>query len=240
MAGAGGLILQFDPLSKTFIRHTTPGTPTLFGIWGTAANDLWAVGGDDESRGVLWHFDGTTWTARDLSVVVPDGVPTLYKIWGRSAADIYAVGEVGTILHYDGAQWSALTSPASQILFTVHGSSSLLAAVGGFFNGLLLEEQSSLNFQPRALPGVAQLNGVFVPPSGQAVAVGNGLTVAVRDGAGWSIVEQGNDDQARDFHAVWIDAEDGVWAVGGDLSLSLTNGVLAYGGPQQVIGGPVQ
>ncbi|MEO8604665.1 MAG: cytochrome P460 family protein [bacterium] len=239
LAGAGGLILQFDPVSKAFTRHTTPGTPTLFGVWGATATDLWAVGEGDESRGVLWHYDGQTWEARDLSAVAPDGVPTLFKIWGRSATDIYAVGQVGTILHYDGVQWSLLTSPVAQDLFTVHGSGSRLAAAGGFFTGVLLEEQSPLAFQKRALPGVAQLNGVFVPPSGQAIAVGNGLTVAVRDGAGWSIAQDADDDQARDFHAVWIDADDGVWAVGGDLS-SLTNGVLAYGGPQQVIGGPVQ
>lgn len=237
--GAGGLILQLDPVGKTFTRHATPATPTLFGIWGAAADNLWAVGGDDQSQGVLWHYDGKTWSAVDVSGLIPDGVPTLYKVWGRSASDVYVVGDIGTILHYDGVQWSLVNNPIAQTLFTVHGNADSVATVGGFFTGVLLEEQGPLNFQPRSLPGVAQLNGVFVPPSGQSVAVGNGLTVAVRDGAGWSIADPGNDDQTRDFHAVWIDSDDGIWAVGGDLSLSLANGVLSYGGPQQVVGGPV-
>ena len=46
-------------------------------------------------------------------------------------------------------------------------------------------------------------------------------------------IPAGTDEQLRDFHAVWIDAEDGIWAVGGDLSF-LSNGVVAYGGPQLV------
>ncbi|HMA96459.1 MAG TPA: hypothetical protein VKP30_27425, partial [Polyangiaceae bacterium] len=31
---------------------------------------------------------------------------TLNAAWGSSADDVWAVGEVGTILHFDGTQWS--------------------------------------------------------------------------------------------------------------------------------------
>jgi hypothetical protein len=240
LAGAGGLILQLDPVSGAFVRHTTPATPTLFGIWGAAADDLWAVGGDDAGAGVIWRYDGTVWTPQDLSGLLPDGVPTLFKVWGRSATDVYAVGEVGTVLHFDGVQWSLLDSGVTNTLFTVHGDGARLVLVGGFFSGVLLEEQPGGGFLSRAPSGVAQLNGVFVPPDGAAVAVGNGLAVALRDGAGWSIAAEGDDDQARDFHATWVDADGGIWAIGGDLSVSLANGILAYGGPQHVVGGPVR
>jgi hypothetical protein len=60
-----------------------------------------------------------------------------------------------------------------------------------------------------------------------------------RNSSGWTLVDEGTDPELRDFHAVWIDSEDGIWAVGGDLSF-LTNGVLAYGGRQSVAGGPIQ
>jgi hypothetical protein len=241
MAGDGGLILQYDPPSGHFTRHTTPNTSQLFGIWGAAANNLWAVGGDDQRHGVLWHFDGT-WSVVDISAVLPGDEPTtLYKVWGLSATDVYAVGETGVFLHFDGENWSSLNSGFTNTLFTVHGGGGLLAAVGGFFvNGVILERQGD-SFVKRTPSGTPQLNGIFVPPSGNAIAVGNGLSVASRDSSGWTLVNDGNDEtQGRDFHGTWVDSEDGIWAVGGDLSISLADGILSYGGPQQVAGGPIQ
>ena len=241
MAGDGGLILQYDPSSKQFTRHTTPDTSQLFGIWGTAANNLWAVGADAGSNAVVWHFDGATWAVQDLSAVLPsgEGATTLYKVWGRSASDVYAVGETGLMLHFDGASWSRLDSGVTTTLFTLHGSTAVLDAVGGFFtNGVILEQKDDGSFAKRTPSGTPQLNGVFVPANGNAIAVGNGLSVAARDASGWTLVNDGG-SETRDFHGTWIDGDDGIWAVGGDLS-ALNKGVLSYGGPQQVASGPVQ
>jgi hypothetical protein len=242
LAGSDGLILQYDLAAHRFTPATTPNTTAqLFGIWGTAANNLWAVGGDDEQQGVLWHYDGGNWTVQDVSQILPSGIPTtLYKIWGTGPTDVYAVGETGVMIHYDGVSWSALPRVVSNTLFTVHGGGSVLAAVGGFFsNGLILERKNDGTFQQRTPSGAPQLNGIFVPGNGNAIAVGNGLSVAARDASGWTLVNEGTDPQVRDFHGVWIDGDDGIWAVGGDLS-GLGNGVLAYGGPQVVAGGPVR
>lgn len=242
LAGADGLILQLDPATKAFTRHTTPGDAQLFGIWGTAANALWAVGANEAGHGVIWRFEGAEWTPVDLSgLASPDPIGPLNKVWGRAANDVYAVGEGGTVLHFDGVAWSVLDSGVSRFLFTVHGGGPVLALVGGFFlDGVLLERQQDGSFRSRRPSGAPQLNGVFVPPSGDAVAVGNGLSVAVRSSSGWALVDEGDDQALRDFHAVWIDADDGIWAVGGDLTVDLNDGVLAYGGPQSVAGGPVK
>jgi hypothetical protein len=240
MAGENGLILQFDPESGEFTRHTTPNaTTTLFGVWGTAANNLWAVGGDEDNQAVVWRFEGVNWAPVDVSAVLPPGVPTtLNKVWGRAANDVYAVGETGVSLRFDGANWAALPSGLSTTLFTVHGNATLTAAVGGFQEGQIIERTDGA-FASRALPGAPRFNGVFVPPSGDAVAVGISLGVAARNSSGWTLVNEGDDDQLRDFHATWIDSEDGIWAVGGDLSF-LSNGIVAYGGMQAVPGGPVE
>ncbi len=245
MAGADGLILQYDPPNSRFTRHTTPNAiAQLFGIWGTSASNLWAVGGDDEQRAVLWHYDGMMWTVQDVSGIVRQDVPTtLFKVWGTGASDVYAVGETGTVLHYDGMNWSLVDPGTTNSLFTVHGSGSILAAVGGFFvNGVIIERKEDGTFLNRTPSGVPQLNGIFVGPgSGDAVAVGNSLSVAVRDTSGWTVVNEGDDPEnpPRDFHGVWVDRDNGIWAVGGELS-ALGAGILAYGGPQQVAGGPVQ
>ena len=239
LAGDGGLVLQYDPDTRRFTRHTTPGTQRVFGIWGPAANDIWAVGADvdnPDGGGVIWHFDGTTWRALDLSGVREGGVPQLFKVWGRASDDVYAVGFRGSVLHWNGSAWSVVdttaANPNKRQLFTVHGTAALAGMVGGFFaEGLLLERGGNDAVRAVTPSGSPQLNGVFFPPDGRGVAVGNGLAVATRDENGWSTVDEGSDDQGRDFHAVWVDGEDGIWAVGGDLA-DLVNGVLRYGGPQ--------
>jgi streptogramin lyase len=238
MAGAGGLILQYDPPSGAFTRHTTPGNELLYGIWGSAANDIWAVGGDEsqpETGGVIWRYDGEMWSVQDLSSVRPAGVPVLFKVWGRHAGEVYAVGRRGIILRFNGSTWSEVDNPMStpRDLFTVHGNATTVAACGGQFTGSLLETVAGVftDATPSAAP---QLNGIFLPPDGSGVAVGRESTVAVREQSGWVLRDPALPDALLDFHAVWVDSEDGIWTVGGDLSTDLDQGVLAYDGPQSI------
>ena len=52
-------------------------------------------------------------------------------MWGSSGSDVFAVGEDGTILHYDGSGWSAMSSGTTNELYGVWGSSgSDVFAVG--------------------------------------------------------------------------------------------------------------
>jgi hypothetical protein len=242
MAGDGGLILQYDPTAGTFVRHTTPGTQLLYGIWGSAANNLWAVGGDpnnEDTGGVVWHYDGLEWTAQDLSGVVVDGLPTLYKVWGRSPNEVYAAGRRGVIIRFDGGNWTQLQVDSVRPLFTVHGNDTEVNAVGGFFDGVILELEGDA-FADRTPPGTPQtggvfpqMNGVFIPPDGRGVAVGREGAIAIRTNTGWEL-QQTNLNTIFDFHATWVDPEGGIWAVGGDLSVDLKNGILAYAGARTI------
>lgn len=235
MVGEGGLILRYDLASGEFEHQVAPGNQQLFGVWGESSDSVWAVGGDltdESSGGVIWHYDGTSWQSVDLSGVIPGGTPLLFKIWGRHENDIFAVGRVGTILHYDGTQWTKLASPTSRNLVTVHGNDNLVIATGGFNDGVIVEN-SGAGFVDRTPPQLPQINGVYVPATGLAVGVGITEAMAVRDANGWSVVNTGLDTR-RDFHAVWIDPEGGAWAVGGDLTVDLSNGVLVYAGTRVI------
>lgn len=75
---------------------------TLRAIWGTSANDVWAVG----DAGTILHYDGATWVSI-LSGVNDD----LYAICGISKDDIWAFGKAGINIHYNGSQWQAITMP---------------------------------------------------------------------------------------------------------------------------------
>lgn len=235
MVGEGGLILRYDLETGAFERQDTPGDPVLFGVWGQRSDDIWAVGGDvgdENGGGVLWHFDGVAWTPVDLSAVLPGGVPTLFKIWGRSADEVYVVGQAGTILKFDGVRWQRLPSPTNRPLFSVHGNADVVIASGGFIDGALVEDEG-LGFVDRTPRGVQQLNGAFVPQVGTPLAIGNNSALALRGRDDWHIGDT-RLGTPRDFHAAWVDPEGGVWAVGGDLTVTLGMGVLAYGGTRGV------
>jgi hypothetical protein len=237
IAGADGRILQFDPATTTFEPLDTPGGAgeTAFGVWGTDQEHVWAVGGNldrPDDSGFVWRYDGDGWSVEDLSAVVPDGLPILYKVWGRAADDVYAVGRLGTVLHFDGATWSPLPTDTTATLFTVSGDTERTVAVGGFANAVILERQGD-SFDNRAPAGFPQMNGVFVSPDGSAVAVGLEASVARRDSGGWAL-EAAHFDTLADFHATWVDPHGGIWAVGGDLSGALDDGILAYIGTADV------
>jgi hypothetical protein len=73
---------------------------TLTSGWGSASNDVYAVGFGSDSPMV--HYDGTNY-----SVLRPGG-GSLFSIWGSSSSDIYLVGESATILHGSGSgPWTA-------------------------------------------------------------------------------------------------------------------------------------
>jgi hypothetical protein len=114
------------PAPATAARHSDPGDATLFGVWGSDARHIWAVGGnlaDEDRGGVVWFYDGTTWVEDDEAAkLLPDGLPTMYKVWGRNENDVYVVGRHGVILHFDGIRWSRQDSASPRPLFTVHGN----------------------------------------------------------------------------------------------------------------------
>ncbi|MBK7381144.1 MAG: hypothetical protein IPJ03_19515 [Ignavibacteriales bacterium] len=81
-----------------------PGYPnTLYDVWGTDENNVWACGGikiNDTVYGIV-KWDGTEWKP----ISQAGGV----AIFGFSENDIWTVG--GAIFHFDGTQWNDITYP---------------------------------------------------------------------------------------------------------------------------------
>lgn len=83
-------------------RYPLPQGNDLHNVWGTAANNVWAVG----ERGVILHWNGTDWA----------GVPSpttaaLYGLHGSGPADVWAVGAGGVTVHFDGQSWREVLLP---------------------------------------------------------------------------------------------------------------------------------
>jgi len=238
MSGAGGLVLRFDPVTEMFDRDETSTSGLLYGIWGAAADDLWAVG-DHMPTGtgasLVLRNQGEGWSEVDVSALRPQGIPALFKVWGRAPDEVFAVGSQGVILRFAGVSWELISSGTTRNLFTVHGAGDLVSAVGGFLSGVVVELDGDafVDASPTVFP---QMNGIFAGAQGTVVAGGVGRATAVRESGAWRVVDS-DSDPLRDYHAVWVDPDGGVWAVGGDLTVgALDSGVLAYGGPDQISG----
>ena len=240
MCGEDGLILKYFTEAQTFRRMTTPGGKLLYGVWGVDEQSLYAVGGDladEDAGGAVWKYnvEQEEWVVDQGALDArPGGLPTLYKIWGTSPTDIWAVGRRGTILNYNGVRWVDIPTGVIRPLFTVHGDAQRVMAVGGAFDGVILELDGS-NFIDRVPADAPQMNGIFVSSAGgPATAVGDGGVYAIRGATEWELQPAVTAAQPFDFHATWVDSAGGVWAVGGDIKGEFEYGVLAYGGSSAV------
>lgn len=89
-------------------------TGYLWGLWGSAANDIWTVG----DAGTILRWNGTAW-----SKVASGTTQPLFGIWGSSSTNVYAVGAASTLLRWDGTSWKPVTIPSVPgVLMALWGS----------------------------------------------------------------------------------------------------------------------
>ncbi|WP_146650950.1 sialidase family protein [Labilithrix luteola] len=172
--------------------QTAP-APTIRGLWGADANEVWAVGGHDgpdystthgkSYRGVPSSDpDGgfeLTWTEVDTQ-----SNAILHGVWGSGKDDVWAVGEYGTIRHRSAGdpRWSVVPSPTDRHLYAIWGSGP---------------------------------NDVWV--------VGDYGTILHYDGATWTRATTTLALGVKpDLRSVWGSAPDDVWVVGKGVALHFT------------------
>lgn len=86
-------------------------------LWGSASNDVWAVGPANTS----FHWDGIAWAN------VPSGTAlALHDVWGSGPDDVWAVGgegqDQGVIVQWNGLAWTEVLSDGSGEFSSVGGS----------------------------------------------------------------------------------------------------------------------
>ncbi len=75
-------------------------------IWGSSANDVWAMGAGGNAQTRLWHFDGSNWSVSKEAVFCG-----AWSLFGFSANNVWMGGDDelsngASIWHYDGKSWS--------------------------------------------------------------------------------------------------------------------------------------
>ena len=224
LGGEGGVILRWN--GSAFEEMTTPGTTTVFGIWGASPDEVWAVGGVPNTSGFVWRLRDGAWE----DVALPEGVgdAAIWKAFGSSANDVWFVGENGLGMRWTGSAFEQDDTGVATSLFTVHGVAGRYAAVGGLGNGVIIERDGTGWHDVTPAAGFAGLSGVVLGEREFGVAVGTFGVVLERRRSGWAEVDLGvRVDQ--NLHGVWIDPDGDVWAVGGQtLSAALNEGILLH------------
>lgn len=229
LGGDGGVILRYE--DGAFAPMTTPGSETVFGIWGASPDDVWAVGGaSDGAGGFAWRLSGTTWIPEPtLPAEVPAGA-AIWKIFGAAADDAWLVGSNGVALHWDGSALTQGDTGVGSSLFTVHSKGGRTAAVGGLATGIIVELEDGQWNNVTPDPPPPGLAGVTLGAGGTGIAVGTFGAVYTRSDAGWTAEDLGF-TVADNLHGSWIDDRGGLWAVGGQtFSLPYTKGLLIHRG----------
>ena len=225
--GVNGAMVHFDGTAWSAIETGTE--QDLWGIFGTADDDLWIVGGDpdtddcgdpdiDGEQACLWHFDGKTLTPHALAKGVNDrGATSIFKVWGIGDL-LFAVGQKGLILQYDGAQWSRISggAEANDDFVSLWGpSADEIVAVGGRGNARIATWDGSA-FETTSPSGIGGLNAVFMTEADEAIVGGIYGWVGNFTPSTGELTEEGILTTV-DIHAIWGDGAGRFYAVGGNF-----------------------
>lgn len=101
------------------------GTGSVASIWGTAANDVWAIGiyndpSTNAQKSYASHWNGTIW---ETALPFPaDGF--VNAVWGSAPNDYWAFTNGGGAYHWTGSTWGTATPIDSGKVFTASWGSS--------------------------------------------------------------------------------------------------------------------
>jgi hypothetical protein len=189
--------------------YLTSTTHSLDSVWGTGAGDVWAVGVDG-----IQHWTGvwTTLTSQPLPGV------ELHRVRGTGPSDVWASGDQGSLVHWNGSEWSVVATPADPSLdpstFSLRGlvalSPSEVWAVG--LAGVMFRWNG--NAWSRFGRGATfYFNGVWGNANNDVWAVGGKSTVLHWDGSSWTMGTNSSGIPA-DLESIWGWSANDIWAVG--------------------------
>ena len=127
-----GIVLHYD--GRTWSEVLRQPDLRFRHVWANSPGDIYVGGATSTgpSRGSLWRFDGSRWSALTL----PPNAPRVGPVWGSSASDILIIADDKSVWHFDGATWRK-TYESTTELWSIWGSSaSDIFVVGN--NGTIL------------------------------------------------------------------------------------------------------
>jgi hypothetical protein len=125
------LIAHYDGKSWQQVNAPRAGSgyeDFLYGVHGSASDDVWAVGYSEDSTSgrystLVLHYDGQVWSMMPSPNPSPSNYNYLYGVTALAADNAWAVGyyddnapggsyDATLLLHWDGSRWSQVESPS--------------------------------------------------------------------------------------------------------------------------------
>ncbi len=229
LMGEDGYVYTGNGSSWSATSSTVDLTWTMHSAWGAAANDVFFVGGQSDRLGI-----DTTWDTLG-SVISVDTIPIadrpvmahydgsvfpevpldfewgLYDIWGAAADTIFAVGYDGSIIRYDGSDWTVVATGGETPawLNSVWGTSGTSVFTSGT-NGALLHYDGT-TWSSITTYSVEDLWDVWGFSDSSVFCVGSGGTVLHYDGTS---VTKLITPISTTLYSIWGYDEDDIYAVG--------------------------
>jgi hypothetical protein len=231
LGGSAGTILRVRS-GQPEEPFSTPSAGIVFGMWGAAPDDVWAVGQTPERDGFVWHFDGTGWSDVPLPAEL-DGSGPLFKVNGRSSDDVWMCGADGVVLRWRGGgpleQLALIDESGSRVtasLLSIGMNSERVVVAGGDASGAMYEHDGATWAAATLPPGAGALWRGVAMNDDDAFVVGDlGLAMRRRPGGSWAFEEPQLTGES--LHAAWLDQGGTLWAVGGKFTGQPTSdGVL--------------
>ncbi len=206
VVGESGLLLHYDGANWTDVVSLF--SETLEGLW--CGNESGCTAAGQDVTVLAGAAAGSPWEP----VYSSEHFGSLRGIWGISDSDIFAVGDFGTLLHYDGSQWTSIDIGTNEILYGVWGSGADdVYVVGG--NGTIIHYDGTI-WTPMQSGTENTLAGVWGNGADEVYAVGEDGTILLKGGTAWSTLETGI---TEDFNDAWAAAVGEIYVVGSDGSI---------------------
>ncbi len=174
-----------------------PGAPTLFGVSGTAGDNVFAVA----AGGAIFRWDGEGWSRSSVS-----GRRLLRGLCDDPASGLWVVGSAGTVLHQEDGVFREVPSGLTEDLSACAPG---VLAVGA--RGTTLRADGG-GVQSLGSVAYSDLTAVTSLPDGHAWAVGlDGQVVEFRPDGQVVLTAVAN---GKDLYAVHATSGASVWAVG--------------------------
>lgn len=237
-AACGSNCLVSRPLSP---QHSPQLIGNLGGAVALSTTNVWAVGGSISSSGyaqsLTENWNGSMWNVVNSPNIVP--AETLIGFTGVavvSADDIWAVGyyfntiynstEHAMIEHWNGKQWSVISSPQPQLNAYLAGVAAIAPndvwAVGNYIGSpsSFFEhwDGASWTLIPNPVNQPTKLYAITATSATNVWAVGNGLNSKTQiehwDGTNWSVATSPSPGDGGILNGVTAYSPSDIWAVG--------------------------
>jgi hypothetical protein len=221
------LILRWNGASWTRVaspNRTAHGYNELKDVAVISANNVWAVGVDEGSGGILLNWNGTSW--RSMPFPQEADSQAFYDITATSANDIWIVGTDNTRnLHWNGTSWRVVAgaNPDANLLAVDASDPTNVWAVGSRLYRPYAQRWDGSQWHEATLPAAeisnSALTGVAVLGPDDVWVVGSTSYEAIAyhwDGTTWHDTSPPRTtfEGSKQFRSVAAVSSSDVWAVG--------------------------